>query len=113
VRAEDAFLRILSVTLALGAIFGVCIAWVTYALLCAGNDTGCGDAKWIMTTQLIVGLAGLGASAAMVYFSFKGSNRRAVVALVIGVIIWATWAVLNDAAVHGWGRDMVLLRPFS
>jgi hypothetical protein len=113
VRVEDAFLRILSVILAFGAIFGAFIAWVTYALLCASSDTGCGDARGIMTTQLIVGVVGLGAPAAMVYFSFKGSNRRAVVALIIGLIIWATWVVLNDAAVHGWGRDMVLLRPFN
>jgi hypothetical protein len=112
-RAQPVFVRFLSVVAVLAALFGAFIAWVTYALLCASSDNGCGTAEGIMKTQLIVGVIGLIPAAAMVYYSFSGSSRRAVIAFVTGLIVWAVWAVLNDAAVHGWGHNMVLLRLFN
>lgn len=34
------------------------------------------------------------------------SGRAALAALVVGLILWAGWAILADAAVHGWDSDM-------
>ncbi len=107
-------MRALSLASVVAASFGAFIAYLTYGLLCAGSDNGsCGADSTAMKAQLVIGLLGLIPVGAMVYFSFKGSRLGAVVSLVVGLLIWAGWAVLNDAAVHGWDSDMVLVQFLS
>jgi hypothetical protein len=68
-----------------------------------------GEPTTTMTAQLVVGLAGLIPAAAMVRFAFRDAKRASVVALIVGLAVWAAWAFLNDAAVHEWGPGMRLL----
>ena len=46
---------------------------------------------------------------AMAIFAFSGKKRLAVVALIVGLVLWTGWAFLNDASVHEWGSDMQLI----
>jgi hypothetical protein len=60
-----------------------------------------------MQAQLVLGLAGVIPAAAMAFFAFRRHPTAARVALVTGLVMWAVWALLNDASVHGWEDDMV------
>lgn len=104
--------KLVAILLFLAAAFGGVIAWVTYSVLCYGESGGSsmcpnGDATTTMTLQLVVALVGVAAAAAMVGFAWRGRARRAREALAAAVAIFALWAVLNDASVHGWDRDML------
>jgi Na+/proline symporter len=104
-------MRALSVVAVAGAMVGAFVALITYSVLCHGESSGStmcpdGQATSTMIAQLIVGLLGLLPPLAMAFFAFRGAKRPAVAALVVGLVVWAGWAVLNDAAVHEWGSDM-------
>ena len=111
-RFQDGFLRALSLVLLAAAVFGTFFAWVVYAFGVSG-DSSDGTAGATLTWQLVTGVFGVVPAAAMVYFSFTSSNRKAVAALAIGLLVWAAWGVLNDAAVHGWGRDNFVVGLFG
>jgi hypothetical protein len=73
-----------------------------------GGSTMCpqGEATTTMTAQLVVGLARMAPQLAMVGFAFHDRRQAVVAALVVGLILWVGWALLNNAAVHGWDSDM-------
>jgi Na+/proline symporter len=107
-------MRALSVLALLAAAFGALIAYVTYWAMCfseSGGSTMCpeGEPTSTMSAQLIVGLVGVAPAILLVFFAFRGAKRPAVATLVLGLVLWAAWAVLNDAAVHEWGADMRLV----
>jgi hypothetical protein len=107
-------MRILSIAGVVASAFGALIAYVTYEVMCfgeSGGSTMCpdGDPTGTMSAQLIVGLLGIVPAAAMAFFAFRGQKRPAVVALIVGVVVWTGWALLNDAAVHDWGSEMRLI----
>lgn len=103
---DGTILRAASVILALAALGGAFVAWVTYGIETASaRNPPTGPLTW----QLIVAMIGLAPAGFMVYFSFTGASRKVMASLVIGLAIWAAWGVLNDAAVHGWDSDMVLM----
>jgi hypothetical protein len=107
-------MRALALLAVAAAAFGALIAFVTYEVLCFGESGGsnmCPDGKptTTMSAQLVVGLVGLVPALVMVYFAFRDAKRAAVAALLVGLALWAGWAVLNDAAVHEWGSDMRLI----
>ena len=104
-------MRALSIVAFVAAVFGTFIALVTYALLCngeSGGSTACpnGEATETMTAQLILGFLGLLPPAVMGYFAHQDRRGPALIALILGVVLWVGWGVLNDAAVHGWGSGM-------
>jgi Na+/proline symporter len=104
-------MRTLSLVALFAAAFGALIAITTYEIFCfgeSGGSTMCPDGKpsTTMTAQLVVGLAGLVPAAVMAYFAFRDARRLAVAALLVGLVLWAGWVLLNDAAVHEWGSDM-------
>lgn len=104
-------MRALSIAALVAAAFGTFIAFVTYAVLCngeSGGSTACpnGEATETMIAQLIVGLLGLLPPAVMAYFAHQDRRTPALIALILGVVLWIGWGVLNDAAVHGWGSGM-------
>ena len=69
-----------------------------------GNFDRCrdGDASFEVWFQAIVGVAGFAATLAMAYLFDRARTRLAVLALVVAVLLFATWWVFLDAAVHGW-----------
>jgi hypothetical protein len=107
-----AFFSLLSL---IAATFGAFIAYVTYGLLCHGESYGStmcpdGNPTTTMSAQLVVGLLGLIPPALMVYFIFFRESKRGMwISFLVGLVVWAGWAVLNDASVHGWDSDMVLV----
>jgi hypothetical protein len=110
--ARQAFLAVLATLAVCASVFGAFIGWVVYAMAESADGNYDGTVSTVRTVQLILGWVGIVPAAAMAYFVFRESNRKAAATLAIGLIVWAGWAVLNDAAVHGW-RNMVLLHPFS
>jgi hypothetical protein len=101
------------ITLA-AAVLGSFVAYLTYALLCFGDSGGStmcpnGHPSTTMTFQLVVGLLGVVPAAYFVFCVFRDRNRRAAAVLIGGLLMWAGWALLNDAAVHGWGGGMRLI----
>ena len=104
-------MRALSIVAFVAAAFGTFIALVTYAVLCngeSGGSTSCpnGHATETMNAQLMIGLLGLLPPAVMGYFAHRHRRGPALIALILGVVLWVAWGVLNDAAVHGWGSEM-------
>jgi hypothetical protein len=104
--------RFIAVSLFLAAAFGGLIAWATYWVLCFGESGGSsmcpdGEATTTMTMQLVVALLGVGVAAAMVGLAWRSKGRAARGAALAALAMFALWAVLNDASVHGWDRDMI------
>ena len=107
-------MRVVSVLALVGAVFGAFVGYLTYEVMCfneIGGSTMCprGHPTTTMTAQLVVGLGGIVPAVLMVFFAFRGAKRAAASALVMGLVLWAAWAFLNDAAVHQWGSDMRLI----
>ena len=103
---------VVGVLLFLAAAFGGLIAWVTYWVTCYGESGGssmCPDsvATTTMTMQLVVAMLGVAVATAMLGFAWRRRGRPARLAMLLAFAVFALWAVLNDAAVHGWDRDML------
>ncbi len=93
-----------AVVLLLAAAFGTFVAWLAWAL--DENPTG---RSWDVA-QLVIAVGGLASTVGMVNFAFQRRWRAAAIALATSVLLYAVWAVLFDAAVHGgWGRPGSLL----
>ena len=85
----------------IGAAAAVLLALLTKSLICHGDsDTSCRTG--LMNLQLLVALAGLIPLVAMFRASIQRKTRLALGLFLTAVLIYGAWAVLNDAAVHGW-----------
>jgi hypothetical protein len=103
---------LVAIVLFLAAAFGGLIAWVTYSVMCYGESGGssmCPDgvATTTMTMQLMIALLGVAIAAVMLGFAWHRKIRAARGAMLAALAIFALWAVLNDASVHGWDHDMM------
>jgi|SRR5918994_971492 hypothetical protein len=100
---------VVAVLLFLAAAFGGFVAWSTHWISCLDDSSSMcpeGVPTTTMILQLVVGSAGVAIAGAMLVLTLRGRTRAARWALAAGLTTFAAWAVLNDAAVHGWGRDM-------
>jgi hypothetical protein len=103
--------RALSVSALIATGFGALVAYGTYWGGClseSGGSTMCpmNEPTNTMQAQLVLGIVGVIPALLMAFFAFRGRGRPAKATLVIGLVMWAVWGVLNDASVHGWGDDM-------
>jgi hypothetical protein len=103
--------RTLSVFALVAAGFGALIAYGTYWASClseSGGSTMCpmNEPTNTMQAQLVLGIVGVIPALLLVLFAFRGRRTPAKAALLIGLVMWAVWGVLNDASVHGWSDDM-------
>jgi hypothetical protein len=89
------------------AVFGAFFGWVVYAIAKSADGNYDGTVSTETTAQFILGWVGIFPALMTAYFVFKERNRQAVAALTVGVIVWAGWAILNDAAVHGWNDSFL------
>ncbi|HET6997591.1 MAG TPA: hypothetical protein VFI03_03295 [Solirubrobacterales bacterium] len=87
-----------------GALVAVFFALLASAYLC---DENCSSRSWEISAQLWIAIAGLLITAGMTYFVTQERNAEAKGALVIAVVVFAIWAVVLDAATHGWGHGPV------
>ena len=99
---------------ALGALLGtgvvLAVAWATSFVACLdwiGTDA-C-PRQGLANVQLIVAGTAVIPVFTLVYGLWAGRTRLAWCALAATVAVLAVWALLNDAAVHGW--DQLRLVP--
>lgn len=79
-----------------GALAATLFAWATKDNLCEPN------CNVRVSMQLILAIAGLVPTLIFVYATVAGHRRLARAALITSVLVYAAWALFNDAAVHGW-----------
>jgi hypothetical protein len=90
--------------LVVGATVLTVAAWQSYSYVC-GN--GCEGSTLLMHWQRIVASAGLASLLVATGFALR-RNRRVTGALtLVGILLFAVWAVLIDAYTHGWGHGPV------
>jgi hypothetical protein len=88
---------------ALAVLPALAIDW----LACENQGTPACERKELARAQLYVALAGLVPALLLAVDTWRGS-RRAFVWLALGLVVYAVWGLLADAAVHGWD-DLVLV----
>jgi hypothetical protein len=84
------------------------VAWWANWLACENEGTPTCARQDRAYAQYIVALVGLVPAAALVLAVALKKRWLAAVALAVGVPLHLAWAVLLDAAVHGWD-DLKLL----
>jgi hypothetical protein len=92
---------------AVGAFVGPCtvlaVAWATSFVACLDSTgTGACARKDLATVQLIVACVAFVPVLTLIYGVWVGRTRLAWLALGNALVIYAVWAILNDAATHGW-----------
>jgi hypothetical protein len=104
--------RVVYVLLALGLLGGaVCAFLVAGAadwLACENEGTPACNRQDLAHTQFILAVIGLVPALVLVVAAALRRKWLAAVTLGIGVPLYLAWAVLLDAAVHGWD-DLKLL----
>jgi hypothetical protein len=104
--------RIAVVLVALALLGGACFAAFVSAvwnwLACENQRTPACERQDLASTALTVAIVGIVPAVALVAAAALGKRRLALVALVVGGATYIAWAVLLDAAVHGWD-DLRLL----
>jgi hypothetical protein len=96
-----------SVVLLAGACFTVLPAGAWKWLACENEGSEACGRKPLADAQFMVACIGIAPAILLVWDTFR-SNRRALLWLGLGAAIYVTWAVLLDAAIHGWD-DLKLL----
>lgn len=95
-QARSSGLRVFAGVVVVGAaLFGAFFAWIT-----KGTDES-GRHGTLLTEQLVLAIAGLIPAAMFARSVLRSDDGKAAMWLIAGLTIYAIWAVLNDAAVHG------------
>jgi hypothetical protein len=91
-----------------GAGFAVLVGGAVSWLACENEGTPACARQDLATAQFRLAVAGLIPSFLLVLAALLGKRRLAIAAVVLGVSLYLAWALLIDAAVHGWD-DLTLL----
>jgi hypothetical protein len=91
-----------------GACFAVLVANAVNWLACENEGSEACERQDLASTQLVVAIAGLAPAIVLVVAAARGNRRITALALVVGVPLYLGWAILVDAAVHGWD-DLTLV----
>jgi hypothetical protein len=98
--------RILGLLAAVGVFGAACVAVLAATavdwLACENEGTPACARQDLASTQQMVALVGLVPAVVLIVAAALGKRRLALLALAIGVPLYLAWAVLLDAAVHGW-----------
>jgi hypothetical protein len=104
--------RVVSVLAALallgGAGFAVLAGYAVNWLACENQGTPACARQDLALAQFQLALVGLIPAFVLVFAVVLRKRRVAVAAVALGVTLYLTWALLLDAAVHGWD-DLTLL----
>ena len=98
--------RVLGVLAAIAAVGGACFAVLVATavdwLACENEGTPACARQDLASLQQTVAVVGLVPAVVLVVAAVLGKRRLALLALAVGVPLYLCWAVLLDAAVHGW-----------
>jgi hypothetical protein len=108
-REPWSFLAPLSVFVLIGAAIAIALAWATYYVSCDEVTSDACDLRGLARAQLVVAVGGLVPALGMALAASRKRNALALVCFALAALVYAVWAFLNDAAVHGWGPDMTLM----
>jgi hypothetical protein len=104
--------RLLSVLAALallgGAGFAVLVGGAVDWLACENEGTEACSRQDLASGQFTLAIVGLVPAFVLLLATVLGKRRLAIASLVVGVPLYLVWALLLDAAVHGWD-DLKLL----
>jgi hypothetical protein len=85
-----------------GAVFGFLVAGVVNWLACENEGTPACSRQDLAFGQFILAIIGLVPALVLLVAAALRRKRLAALALAVGVPLYLAWAVLLDAAVHGW-----------
>jgi hypothetical protein len=85
-----------------GAGFAFLVAGVTEWLACENQGTPACSRQDLASAQFTLATIGLAPALLLVIAAALGKKRIAALALVVGVPLYLAWALLLDAAIHGW-----------
>jgi hypothetical protein len=85
-----------------GAAFAFLVAGVVNWLACENEGTEACSRQDLASAQFILAMIGLVPALVLVVAAALGKRRMAVLALSVGVPLYVAWAILMDAAIHGW-----------
>jgi hypothetical protein len=101
---------VLLVVLAVGAGFvAIFLGWAVDFVSYEQSGAGADERKDLAGAQFPVAVACGGLLGGFVAAVIGRRFGLARVLLGVAIPVFVTWAVLNDAAVHGWGSDMTLV----
>jgi hypothetical protein len=88
----------------LGACCAVFVALVTNAIV--STDEAQSHESTLLVVQLVVAIVGLVPTGLFARALYR-RDPAAPLWFVVGIVTYALWGVLNDAAVHGWSHSVV------
>ena len=91
-----------------GAAFASLAAWVVNWLACENEGTEACSRQDLASAQFTLAMIGLVPALVLVVAAALRNRILAALALAGGVPVYLTWAILIDAAVHGWDDLKVL-----
>jgi hypothetical protein len=104
--------RVLSVLVALalvgGAVFAALVGGAVSWLACENQGTPACARQDLASAQFTLAIVGLVPAIVLLLAALLNRRRLALAAVVVGVPLYLLWALLLDAAVHGWD-DLKLL----
>jgi hypothetical protein len=98
------------VTLALlaGAVLAIFVGLAVNWLACENQGTPACARQDLASAVFIVAIVGFVPAMVLFLAALLGKRRLAIAAIVVGVPLYLAWALLLDAAEHGWD-DLKLL----
>lgn len=84
------------------AAFAFLVAGVVNWLACENEGSEACGRQDLAFAQFILAMIGLVPALALVVAAALPRRRIAALALAVGVPVYLAWAVLMDAAIHGW-----------
>jgi hypothetical protein len=100
-------IRLGALSLLGAAAFSVLPSLAVQWLACENEGTEACSRQSLADVVPMVAVAGLLPAILLVWDAWRG-RRRALIWLAVGLAVYAFWAILLDAAVHGWD-DLKLL----
>jgi uncharacterized membrane protein len=104
--------RVLSLFVALallgGAGFAVLVGGAANWLACENQGTPACARQDLASAQFTLAIVGFIVSVVLVLAAIFGKRRLAMASVMLGIPLFLAWALLLDAAVHGWD-DLKLL----
>jgi hypothetical protein len=86
----------------IAACLAAIIAYATNGIL--STEESYSHETTLLIAQLIVATVGLLPAGLFARALIRWNATQAIVWLVLGVLVYLGWGVLNDAAVHGWAN---------